>query len=84
MRWDRFWGLIGVLRGSVDESSIGRLIAELAEYPTSEIESFDDRLHEAVHALDGPAWFDQPVTRSGSDVRRAPGVPRGAGGRRRR
>jgi hypothetical protein len=65
MEWDRFWGLIGVLRGSVDEPSIGRLIAELAEYPTSEIESFDDRLHEAVHALDGPAWFDQPVTDPG-------------------
>ncbi len=62
---DRFWGLIGVLRGSVDEPAIDRLIAEVAEYAPSEIESFDDRLHEAVHALDGPAWFDQPVTDPG-------------------
>ena len=65
MEWDRFWGLIGVLRGSVDERAIGGLIAEVAEYSPSEIESFDDRLHEAVHALDGPAWFDQPVTDPG-------------------
>ena len=43
------------------DKAIERLIAEVAEYSTSEIESFDDRLHEAVHALDGPAWFDQPV-----------------------
>ena len=62
MEWDRFWGLVGVLHGSVDEKAIDRLIAEVAEYSTSEIESFDDRLHEAVHALDGPAWFTQPVT----------------------
>jgi Protein of unknown function (DUF4240) len=62
MEWERFWGLVGVLRGSVDEAAIARLIAEVAEYPPAEIESFDDRLHEAVHALDGPAWFDQPVT----------------------
>ena len=65
MEWDRFWGLIGVLHGSVEDKAIEGLIAEVAEYSTSEIESFDDRLHEAVHALDGPAWFDQPVTDPG-------------------
>jgi len=65
MEWDQFWALIGVLDGSVDEPSIARLIADLAEHSPSEIEAFDDRLHEAVHALDGPAWFEQPVTDPG-------------------
>src|SRR3954454_5510219 len=58
---DRFWELIGVLDGSVDESAVIRLVGELAALPASEITSFDDLLHEMVHALDGPDWFDQPT-----------------------
>jgi hypothetical protein len=60
-----FWRLIGLVQGHVDPDSIERLIAALAELPTSEIESFDDRLHEVVHELDGPAWYEQPVNDPG-------------------
>jgi Protein of unknown function (DUF4240) len=62
VEWERFWALIDLLDGSLDEAPIRRLVDALAKLPSADIEAFDDRLHEAVHALDGPDWFAQPVT----------------------
>lgn len=62
---EHFWELIGVLEGSVDDVSINRLVDELAKLPSSEIESFDDLLHEGVHGLDGPDWYSQSTTDPG-------------------
>jgi Protein of unknown function (DUF4240) len=65
VEWAQFWDLVAALDGSVDEAAITRLVDRVAELPTPQIEAFDDRLHEAVHALDGPAWYEQPVTDPG-------------------
>jgi Protein of unknown function (DUF4240) len=60
-----FWELIAALDGSVDEHAVNLLVDRLAKLPTFEIESFDDLLHEYVHALDGPQWYAQPTTDPG-------------------
>lgn len=56
-----FWRLIDLLDGRVDPESIDHLVTALAELPASEIEGFDDLLHDVIHELDGPAWYEQPV-----------------------
>ena len=56
-----FWQRIELLEGRVDPDSIEVLVSALAELPRGEIESFDDQLHDVIHQLDGPAWYEQPV-----------------------
>jgi hypothetical protein len=63
--WKRFWALIDILAGSVDDDAIGRLVQSLAGLPKADVQSFDDLLHEAVYSLDGPEWYVQPVTDPG-------------------
>jgi len=56
-----FWRTIAILKGRADEEAISRLIDHLAEQGEKAVRKFADELARAVHALDTPAHFKQPV-----------------------
>lgn len=61
MSEDQFWGLIGLLEGSVDEPGMERLKDALMACSNDQIEGFDNLLRRALAVLDTEEHANPPI-----------------------